>query len=412
MSALRLQKYMSECGICSRRHAEEAIARGDVIVNGIVAQIGQSIDPEKDTIEYGGQMIKRSEERVYYAMNKPRGIETTCAQKGGESIVDIIDAPVRVFPIGRLDKDSSGLILLTNDGRITHRLLHPSFEHEKEYLVTVYGKITDVALQAIGSGVRYAVTEGPKTPLSQKLLPTAKRTPQKRTLWAQYVQTVPCEVRRVSSDTFLIVLTEGKNRQIRRMVEACGFQVKKLKRIRIEHIQLGEMPEGAYRELKRWEREELLRRACLPLVDFDPIVGTVIHGDNQGHTIGYPTANIAFSGWALPDEVFSCRVKLGEEVFLWAGTYNSQKKIKIEEWVVENGEEKHTVSGGAGIFEVYILNFDRDIYGQTLHIELMDSIRPNRPFASLEDLKVQIAKDVNHVSAHWKRILNKKSLPE
>jgi len=148
---LRLQKYMSECGICSRRHAEEAIARGDVMVNGVVAQIGQSIDPEKDTIEYSGQMVKRDEKRVYYAMHKPRGIETTCAQKGGESIVDIIDSPVRVFPIGRLDKDSSGLILLTNDGRITHRLLHPSFEHEKEYLVTVYGKIPDTALQALRS---------------------------------------------------------------------------------------------------------------------------------------------------------------------------------------------------------------------------------------------------------------------
>jgi len=156
---LRLQKYMSECGICSRRHAEEAIARGDVMVNGLVAQIGQSIDPEKDKVEYSGQMVERSEKRVYYAMHKPRGIETTCAQKGGESIVDIIDAPVRVFPIGRLDKDSSGLILLTNDGRITHRLLHPSFEHEKEYLVTVYGKIPDSALQALGSGVRYAITE-------------------------------------------------------------------------------------------------------------------------------------------------------------------------------------------------------------------------------------------------------------
>jgi len=130
------------------------------------------------------------------------------------------------------------------------------------------------------------------------------------------VQTSACDVRRVSSDTFLIILTEGKNRQIRRMVEACGFQVKKLKRIRIEHIQLGEMPEGAYRELKRGEREELLRRACLPLIDSDPIVGTVIHGDGRGQTIGYPTANIALSGVTLPDETFSCRVKIGEETFL------------------------------------------------------------------------------------------------
>ncbi len=163
MTTLRLQKYMSECGICSRRHAEDAIARGEVRVNGAVAQIGQSVDPEKDHIEFGGKLIKRSEALVYYAVNKPRGIETTCAQKGGQSIVDIVDIPTRVFPIGRLDKDSSGLILMTNDGRLTHRLLHPSFEHEKEYLVTTYGKIDDHSLEALRNGVRYSVTEGPKT---------------------------------------------------------------------------------------------------------------------------------------------------------------------------------------------------------------------------------------------------------
>ena len=112
-------------------------------------------------------MVKRSEALVYYAMNKPRGIETTSAQRDGKSIIDIIDTPTRVFPIGRLDKDSSGLILLTNDGRITHRLLHPSFEHEKEYLVTTYGKIDDHVIQALRSGVRYSISEGPKTPLNK-----------------------------------------------------------------------------------------------------------------------------------------------------------------------------------------------------------------------------------------------------
>ena len=112
------------------------------------------------------------------------------------------------------------------------------------------------------------------------------------------------------------------------MVEACGFQVKKLKRIRIEHIQLADMPEGAYRELKRGEREELLRRACLPLVEYPPIVGEVIHGDGKGHSLGYPTANITLSeGIHLPDEVFSCRVKIGDEVFLGAGTYNPKKVV-------------------------------------------------------------------------------------
>lgn len=159
MTTLRLQKYLSECGVCSRRHAEEAIKNGEVIVNGVVAQIGQSIDPEKDKVEFSGKLVSRSEALVYYAMNKPRGIETTCAQKGGKSIVDIIDVPTRIFPIGRLDKDSSGLILLTNDGRLTHRLLHPSFEHEKEYLVTTYGKIDDQSLRQMSQGMRYTITE-------------------------------------------------------------------------------------------------------------------------------------------------------------------------------------------------------------------------------------------------------------
>ena len=157
--ALRLQKYLSECGICSRRHAEDAIKNGEVIVNGTVAQIGQSIDPEKDKIEFSGKLVNRSEGLVYYAVNKPRGVETTCAQKEGNSIIDIVDIKTRVFPIGRLDKDSSGLIFLTNDGRLTHRLLHPSFEHEKEYLVTTYGKIDDLSLEQMSRGVRYSISE-------------------------------------------------------------------------------------------------------------------------------------------------------------------------------------------------------------------------------------------------------------
>ncbi len=251
---LRLQKYLSECGVCSRRHAEEAIRKGEVIVNGVVAQIGQSIDPEKDKIEFAGNLVTRSESLVYYAVNKPRGIETTCAQKDGKSIIDIIDTPTRVFPIGRLDKDSSGLILLTNDGRLTHRLLHPSFEHEKEYLVTTYGKIDDLALEQMSRGVRYTMGEGPKTSSrpTRSPAPAPSRTVSQNPLQKKkFVQTQPCEIRRVSSDTFRIILTEGKNRQIRRMVEACGHGVKKLKRIRIEHIMLGEMPDGAFRELKR-----------------------------------------------------------------------------------------------------------------------------------------------------------------
>ncbi len=141
----------------------------------------------------------------------------------------------------------------------------------------------------------------------------------------KFVQTQPCVIKRVSSDTFRILLTEGKNRQIRRMVEACGHQVKKLKRIRIEHILLGDMPDGAYRELKRGEREELLRRSALPLIDHPPLMGEVIHGDGRGHAIGFPTANFALSPGVVPEETFTCRVTLEEEVFLGAGSYQAKK---------------------------------------------------------------------------------------
>lgn len=167
------------------------------------------------------------------------------------------------------------------------------------------------------------------------------------------------------------------------MVEACGHQVKKLKRIRIEHILLGEMPDGAYRELKRGEREELLRRGALPLVDFAPISGEVIHGDGRGHSIGFATANIVFPAGIVPDKTFTCRVTLDGEIFLGAGSYQPKK----------------------GHFEVHIIDFDRDIYGKNIHIDIMDIIRDNRPFDSIEELKNQIIKDVNHVRAHWQSLL-------
>ncbi len=400
MSTLRLQKYLSECGICSRRHAEDAIRNGEVMVNGVPAVIWQSIDPLIDTVKFSWRMVAKSESLVYYAVNKPRGIESTCAQKNGQSIIDIVDIPVRVFPIGRLDKDSSGLILLTNDGRLTHRLLHPSFEHEKEYLVTTYGKIDDMSLKQMAQGMRYVLSEGPKSTTKDKENTkwrifndrnNSDRVPMSKgdiwkTAWFQpkkFVQTQPCEIKRVSSDTFCIILKEWKNRQIRRMVEACGHQVKKLKRIRIEHILLSDMPDGAYRELKRGEREELLRRWAIPLIDATPIVGEVIHGNGIGKKYGFPTANIAYAPNVLENKTYSCRVTLRGTVYLGAGSY------QVEKW--------H--------FEVHILGFDEDIYGEVLHVEIMDVIRDNHPFASPDALIQQIQKDVNHVRSHWKSVL-------
>jgi len=138
MDKIRLQKYLSQSGICSRRKAEEYIQSGHIFVNGHAAQIGQSIDPESDVVTFHDEMIHQQKNLVYYKLNKPRGIVTTCAQHDERSILDIVDIPERVFPIGRLDKDTTGLILLTNDGRLANFLMHPRYEHQKEYVVETF----------------------------------------------------------------------------------------------------------------------------------------------------------------------------------------------------------------------------------------------------------------------------------
>lgn len=228
---MRLQKYMSQAGICSRRKAEQYIEAGEVLVNGQVAQIGQSVNPELDKVELWAQAITEQKNFVYYKVHKPRGIETTCAQIEWQAIVDIMDVPERVFPVGRLDKESTGLILMTNDGRMTNYLTHPRYEHEKEYIVEVFGPITDRELESMSEGMFI--------------------------LWDQ---TKEAKVRRISSGTFSIILTEGKNRQIRRMVEKLGGKVKKLKRIRVENIELWKMPVWAYQALWKWEKAELFEK--------------------------------------------------------------------------------------------------------------------------------------------------------
>jgi 23S rRNA pseudouridine2605 synthase/23S rRNA pseudouridine2604 synthase len=167
---------------------------------------------------------------VYLILNKPEGYVTTCEQPSDKIVLDLVDVPERVFPVGRLDKDSTGLVLLTNDGRIHHRLLHPSFDHEKEYDVTVGRPIGDGALARMGRGV---ILDGS--------------------------QTRPARIRRRSAKRFRITLQEGRNRQIRRMVGLVGHQVVKLKRIRIANIKLGDLEEGAWRHLKPAEVKTLLR---------------------------------------------------------------------------------------------------------------------------------------------------------
>jgi 23S rRNA pseudouridine2605 synthase/23S rRNA pseudouridine2604 synthase len=230
---MRLQKFLSAAGICSRRQGEEYIKNGLVKVNGeSVTELGTKIDPDVDQVEVNGEVVRFHEKPVYIAMNKPLGYVTSCKQKSEKIILDLLDISTRVYPVGRLDKDSTGLIILTNDGSLHHKLSHPSFDNEKEYEVVVSDPITDKALRKLEEGLPMMGTK-----------------------------TRPAEVKRLSSRRFRIVLKEGKNRQIRRMVRKVGNRVLKLKRIRVSNIRLGKLPEGAWRYLKEKEKKTLVRSA-------------------------------------------------------------------------------------------------------------------------------------------------------
>ncbi|MDD5212931.1 MAG: pseudouridine synthase [Candidatus Gracilibacteria bacterium] len=228
---MRLQKYLSRAGICSRRKAEEYIEKGFIKINGETATIGQSVDPDKDKVELLDDVVEDAKKLVYYKLNKPRGIVTTCVSKGETGIMDIVDIPTRVFPIGRLDKETTGLIILTNDGRLANYLMHPRYNHEKEYIVETFGPIEDKNIQIMRDGIF---------------------------ILGSY--TKEAKVERLSSGKFSITISEGKNRQIRRMVEHVGGTVKKLKRIRIENIQLGDLEPGDYQELSKREKDALFTK--------------------------------------------------------------------------------------------------------------------------------------------------------
>ncbi|QTA87582.1 pseudouridine synthase [Desulfonema magnum] len=231
MALIRLQKFLSEAGFCSRRKGEKYIKDGHVRVNGaVVTELGTKIEPDKAQVEVQGKLIKAKDDLIYIVLNKPKGYVTSCNQPGDNIVLNLIDIPERVYPIGRLDKDSTGLLLLTNDGRIHHRLLHPSFDHEKEYEVIVSSPIPEGALRKMAKGL-----------------------PMMGTI------TRPARVRRISSKIFRIVLKEGKNRQIRRMVRKVGNRVVRLRRIRISDIKLGKLAEGSWRYLTKKEIKSLLR---------------------------------------------------------------------------------------------------------------------------------------------------------
>jgi 23S rRNA pseudouridine2604 synthase len=226
--AVRLNKFLSETGLCSRREADAWIESGRVQVNGTTAVLGTQV-ADGDEVRLDGQPVVRKPERVYLALNKPVGIECTTDRSVPGNIVDFVGHRERIFPIGRLDKDSEGLILLTNDGDIVNRVLRAEHEHEKEYIVSVDRPLTPGFLEGMAHGV--------------PILDTV---------------TNPCKVRQVGRNTFRIVLTQGLNRQIRRMCEHFDYTVRELQRVRIMHIQLGGLPLGKWRNLTAAEVRPLL----------------------------------------------------------------------------------------------------------------------------------------------------------
>ena len=253
---MKLQKYLAHAWLCSRRKAEEYIEKWLVTVNEIIAHIGQVIDPETDIVKVDDTIIEDQENLVYYIFNKPRGVVTTCLswKDNEKGIMDIVDIPERVFPIGRLDKETTGLIILTNDWRLSNYLMHPRYEHEKEYIVEVYGKIEDEALEKMRRGVKIELKDnGSRSRI-------IRRIEGKDAAIAKKYTTKPCIITRLSSSKFSITIKEWKNRQIRRMIESVDYDVKKLKRIRIESVNLWDLGDGELRRMTENEKKDILER--------------------------------------------------------------------------------------------------------------------------------------------------------
>lgn len=224
---MRINKYLSESGIVSRRGADKWIEEGKITINGELATVGSQV-ADGDIVYVDGKPVTKQQKLVYIVLNKPVGITSTTERHIKGNVVDFINHPLRIFHIGRLDKDSEGLLLLTNDGDIVNEILRAENQHEKEYIVQVDKPITDTFLKKMASGV--------------DILDTT---------------TLPCKVDKISSNVFRIILTQGLNRQIRRMCSALGYNVKRLQRIRIMNIQLGNLKVGAWRDLTDKERQTL-----------------------------------------------------------------------------------------------------------------------------------------------------------
>ena len=229
---MRLNKYISETGVCSRREADKWISQGRVTLNHVPATLGHKVAPG-DEVRIDGNLIGAKKQAIYIALNKPVGITCTTEAHVEDNIVRLVGHSERIFPVGRLDKESEGLILLTNDGDIVNEVLRSENEHEKEYIVSVNRPITDLSLKMLATGVKI-----------------------------MGVTTKPCKVERLDAETFHMVLTQGLNRQIRRMCSALGYRVRRLKRVRIINIHIGALRTGEWRYLSESEVEGLLSRGA------------------------------------------------------------------------------------------------------------------------------------------------------
>ena len=230
---VRINKYLADAGVCSRREGDTAIEKGLVTIDGETAVMGSRVLPGQ-TVTYKGKDISKVEELVLIAFNKPVGIVCTTDRRDPDNIIDFISYPKRIFPIGRLDKDSEGLILLTNDGNIVNKILRAGNYHEKEYIVRVNKEINDEFISKMSAGVIIYDT-----------------------VHNREVKTRPCTVEQIDKFTFRIVLTQGLNRQIRRMCEALDYRVRALTRVRIMNISLGRLKSGTYRNVTDYELARL-----------------------------------------------------------------------------------------------------------------------------------------------------------
>lgn len=228
MCGMRINKYISETGFCSRRTTDRLIKEKRMTINGIVCLPGDEVEISDIVLIDGHPITSSRSAPVYLVLNKPTGITCTAAKHVEGNIIDFVDYPERIFPIGRLDKASEGLILLTNDGAIVNKIMRSEYNHEKEYIVTVDKPYTNSFIEGMAKGVEILG-----------------------------VQTKPCIVTRISDTVFKIILTQGLNRQIRRMSKVFGYKVIKLKRIRIINIMLDDLPTGKWRELSKEELDEL-----------------------------------------------------------------------------------------------------------------------------------------------------------